>query len=400
MLNSRNGNIILSLILAILLWMYVVGGMNPTIQKSYQNIPVTLTNQQALTDDELAVLAVSDTEISVTLSGKRNRLNGIDQTKLTATVDLTDAKEGDNQLPIDIALPEGVEVAAQSVTRITVSVEALRESRKAVQAVYTGDMPEDKEAEAVQIDPEKVKVTGAASLVSRVSYVRASISADMLTGDQSTATASLTPVDEEGKEVTGVTLSKTKAKVTTQLTSIKQVPLLVNIKESENDGYERTWTAPETVTVRGLPSLLESLESVGTKEVDLSRFKESGDFRLILDLPSGVELAETSEEPLLQVEVTDIRNEKEFTFTQDDIMLNGLGSGRRAEVSKITVRVTVTASESQLREIQRTDLKLSADLSGFKDGTHDVQIQVGLEKEHLAAAAEPGRVTVTIESAD
>ena len=98
MLESRKGNLIIALILAITLWVYVVGEMDPQTKKTYRNIPITLTNEQMLTENGLAVIKTSDSELNVTVSGKRSDIAEVALTDVTATVDLTDAAEGDNQL--------------------------------------------------------------------------------------------------------------------------------------------------------------------------------------------------------------------------------------------------------------------------------------------------------------
>ena len=73
MLKNRNVRLIFSLIIAICLWLYVMGNVDPVITNHFGSVPVTLTNESEL--DELGLKATLDSpkEVSVTLKGKRSR---------------------------------------------------------------------------------------------------------------------------------------------------------------------------------------------------------------------------------------------------------------------------------------------------------------------------------------
>ena len=123
MLQSKKGNLIISLILAVALWMYVVGEMNPTTSKIFRDIPITLMNEQTLTDQDLAVVGISAESLNLTLTGKRSDIGRIKSTDISAYVDLTDAGEGDNQLTVSLHVPSTVDVKDQNVNKVTVTVE-------------------------------------------------------------------------------------------------------------------------------------------------------------------------------------------------------------------------------------------------------------------------------------
>ncbi|MFC2662298.1 MAG: hypothetical protein ACFNYI_04025, partial [Eubacterium sp.] len=86
MLNSRKSKIIISLIVAIVLWAYVVGEVDPTIKKTYHSVPIKYTNEQALTEKGMAVASYGESEMSVTLSGKRSLFTRMDSDDLYAQV--------------------------------------------------------------------------------------------------------------------------------------------------------------------------------------------------------------------------------------------------------------------------------------------------------------------------
>ena len=60
MFQSKKANFAISLILAMILWVYVVGELNPETRKVFRNIPITVMNEQVLANDGLAVVSTSD----------------------------------------------------------------------------------------------------------------------------------------------------------------------------------------------------------------------------------------------------------------------------------------------------------------------------------------------------
>ncbi|HHV39164.1 MAG TPA: hypothetical protein GXX70_06720, partial [Tepidimicrobium sp.] len=63
---------IFALIMAIVLWSYVMSEENPSITEEFKNIEVTLTNVATLERQNLVVLEPSEPTVNVKVSGKRN----------------------------------------------------------------------------------------------------------------------------------------------------------------------------------------------------------------------------------------------------------------------------------------------------------------------------------------
>lgn len=74
MLKSKKFNIILALIVAIVLWAYVLGEINPTSSTVIRNVPINFTNQEALEAEGLTVLSTSAETVNITISGQRTAI--------------------------------------------------------------------------------------------------------------------------------------------------------------------------------------------------------------------------------------------------------------------------------------------------------------------------------------
>lgn len=397
MVQSKKGNMIISLILAVILWMYVVGEMNPVTTKSYRDIPVTLTNSQTLSDNGLAVVGASDETMTITLSGKRNSLSKIKTADIVATVDLSDATEGDNQLKINLSVPDSAEVKNQSLTKITVTVEKKQTVRRNIRVKYTGNYAKGEEPTTIKTDPENVTVSGARSLVNKVAYVKATISSDNVSTDETSTSSNLVPVDKHGNEVENIDLSQNTAKITSALYYTKTVSLKVPVTNSSSDGYKRTTTAPEKVKIKGPDRALKKVDSITADTIDVTGITKSTDVDIAPNLPDQIWLSDDSRDLVLNVKVTSEMHSREFTFDGDSVDLNNVGSDLSGNVKTGTVTVTVTGIASKINKISKSDISLSADCDGLGSGTHSVSLTVKCDGTYTGLAADPSKINVRLE---
>ena len=397
MVQSKKGNMIISLILAVILWMYVVGEMNPVTTKSYRDIPVTLTNSQTLSDNGLAVVGTSDESMTITLSGKRNSLSKIKSSDIVATVDLSDATEGDNQLKINLSVPDSAEVKNQSLTKVTVTVEKKQTVRRDIKVKYTGNYAKGEEPTTIKTDPETVTVSGAKSLVNKVAYVKATIDSENVSTDETSTSSNLVPVDRHGNEVKNIALSQNKAKITSALYYTKTVSLKVPVKNSSSDGYKRTTTAPDKVTIKGPDSALKKVDSITADTIDVTGITKTTTVDIVPDLPDKIWLSDDSRDLVLNVKVTSEMHSREFTFDGDSVDLNNVDGDLSGNVRTGTVTVTVSGTAANINKISKSDFSLSADCDGLGSGTHSVELTVRCDGTYTELSADPSRITVKLE---
>jgi len=397
MLQSKKGNMIISLILAIALWMYVVGEMNPTTRKVYRDIPITLTNEQTLADNGLAVVSSSDETMSVTISGKRSNINKVKSTDIIATVDLSQATAGSNRLKINLKVPDSVEIKDQSLSVVTVKVDKRISEKKKIKVKYTGDFTNNEEPTTIKTSPEEVKVSGAGSLVKKVAYVKASISADNVTTSESASNSSLVAVDSSGNEVKNISLSTSSVAVTSVLYYKKTVSLKVPVTDTSNDNAARTTSAPDQITIKGTQSALADVDSITAKTIDISKILKTTSVDITPVLPDGIQVSDKSKNLVLKVTVKDGESSKDYTLSGSSVSLKNVGNGLKGTVNADSITVTITGTSSELSDITKSDIDLTADCSGLEGGTHSVKLVVSCDKSYSKISVSPSSVSVKIE---
>lgn len=398
MLNTKRGTLIISFIVAVALWMYVVGEMDPVTTRSISGVPVQYTNEQALEDNGMAVKSDGPDKLTVRIRGKRSVVSRVSAADLNASVDLSQAGVGENSLKISVELPSNVELSSQSVNRAKIQVEKLVKKMKTVRISYLGDFSDGEEPTTLDVDPEQVSVSGASSEVNSVSYVKASVNRGTMTSSRSVAEAKLTPVDESGREVKNVKLSDDTARVTSALYQTKTVPLKVPVTDHSTDGLKRTWEAPATVTIKGPSEILKNVSKIRSETIDVSAVKESSDLTIQPKLPDGVKLAADSGALKLSVKVaeSDPSKEKSFTFRPSDITVNGTPDGTEATILTESVTVTVTGTSDELKNISKKDITLSIALGDLDLGNHYVPITVKCGEESSSITTDPEEISVKI----
>ena len=126
MLRNKKFQLILSLLIAIALWLYVVGDINPTITADVYDIKVETTGDDTL--EELGMEATLDSPraVNIVISGTRSDVNEAKGSDIKAVVDVSNCEYGENEEPIKIVFPEdirGITVVSQSVEDAKFTVE-------------------------------------------------------------------------------------------------------------------------------------------------------------------------------------------------------------------------------------------------------------------------------------
>lgn len=291
MLNNKTFLKIISLLIAVALWIYVMGEVNPDTEASIQDVEITFTNTDSLAGDGLAVVQNKTVTVDITIQGRRAEVNETKRNGVTATVDVEGASEGKNTREINVILPDGVSLAEISRQSLTFTAEELVEEEKPVTIEIAGAESAAGSLMPWVIDssPKTVTVTGAKSSVERISEVRGTVPRNSATERQAEVEVDLAPVTDDNEVVLGVALSRETATASVQLLYSRAVNLEISV-ENLPDGMETERVeAPDTVTILGTEDAVNSIDSLeGT--VDLSGAASGEKIPINIDLPEGTYL--------------------------------------------------------------------------------------------------------------
>lgn len=290
---------VLSLLLAIALWAFVLGEVNPTVKKTIYDVPVQFTGAEDLGERDLAIVTQEGYTVDIVIEGSRSNVGQLEISDIQATADLYGCKKGENSVSVDVALPGNISLKEIKTPEVSVAVEELVSVTKPVTVKFTGKIIDKTEASAVSVTPSEVEVKGAESVVNRVDTVEVTIASEELTKDISVFEKVPTALNKKGKQVKGVSITADTVEVEAVLYYTKSVPLEVEVTGAPEDARV---TVPDVITIKGTAEALSKITSIKAGYIDISDAAESAVIPLKPVLPYGIEIADISKDIGIEID--------------------------------------------------------------------------------------------------
>ncbi len=303
MLKNKSVVRMISVVLAIALWAYVIGEVNPTVTKTFSEIPVELTNTETLAERGLALPGDEEYYAVLVAEGARSELNELEISDIHVTADLYGYEKGENHVSLDVTLPDGIVLDELKTPEITVTLEELKSKHLPVTVAFAGEPGENLEPSYSYTVPAEVEVKGAESVIAKVASVRVQLDAGDLSETWETYAETPTAWSKDGKLIKNVTISAQSVEIYAVMFHTKQVPLELKVTGTPDKKYgDADIAIPKEITVKGTADALERVTSINADSIDISDVKKNGVVEFTPHLPGGVELAEVSEDIGVKIE--------------------------------------------------------------------------------------------------
>lgn len=126
MFKNKKFMMILSLLIAIILWFYVMNEIDPVITKKYRAVPVHYVNEEELEHRGLRIANASkDIAVDISLKGKRSQLMGYKAQNLQANVDLSGLNIGEHLMFIELEIKDAARRGVELVDYPSVVVKII-----------------------------------------------------------------------------------------------------------------------------------------------------------------------------------------------------------------------------------------------------------------------------------
>ncbi|MCQ1531511.1 CdaR family protein [Lutispora saccharofermentans] len=385
---------ILSVLLATMLWLYVITEQNPVVYKDI-SLPVKLMNIESLAANNITIIENNGYKVSLKLKGNKNTLDRISNSTISASADLRDQKvKGEFQIPIQISgVPAGVDITSMSAVSIRVKLDNVIAVTMPVEIKVTGNPLQGMAAMTPVVSPSEVTIKGAESLVNLVKTALVDI-------DISSSSAEIKKniavkiLDADGKAVEDVEVNPRSVDIDIPIEYTKIVLLDPDIAVKPAPGYIVTGISisPKEIHIAGKKELLDSLESVKTQRIDLTDVKAFIDKEVSLVLPPGVELANRSEVVRLNVNIEKI---VETPIEVNNIAVRNLPDDLAAEFPETSIQAFVRGPESIVNAWDVNNA-FYIDVSGLGEGTHEMHVFYDKPAELEMMGLNPSVISVTL----
>lgn len=286
---------IVCLFLAIFLWSFVMENKNPVVTKDIPVISVEYRGVDKLREDGRVIISPKTPTISMRVEGRRNTITKMKNSEIKAFVDVKSIKVDSETLPIELSLPQGVNVVDQSDETLLVKTETVDTVKFPIRIMKVGDLPDNVEVDSIKLDPQEITVSGAKTYLNSIDYASVKIDQSNIDKDINLdLPINLSLKDDAAKSF--LTKSSESCKVIIDVLLKKDVeikPVVTNIPDGLNVA-KITFSRP-TVKIKGQDDIIKSHSHITTKPINLTNLKQGENtVDVSLDLPQSIVLAEGS----------------------------------------------------------------------------------------------------------
>ena len=277
---------IAAVIVAIVLWLYVMNDQNPAIDGSYQ-VPVTIENAP-----EGYQLGSDTDKVTIRVRGPRSLFVSADASDFHARVNLSDFAEGERAYTVETSIPYGFDLVNLSPDKITINLDRMIEKTLKASLTISGAPASGYTVDKVIQADEAVKVQGPRSLVDQVVHVAGHINLSGQSRDD-VAQVTLVALNTDGREVAGVTLVPSSTEVTVKLArgltrKVVEVQPHPRSDLAPNLKLEGVTVTPSRIEIAGTEDVISKISVIGTEEFSLADVRTTEKREVRLQLPEGV----------------------------------------------------------------------------------------------------------------
>ena len=397
MLKNNRLNMIIALLIAIGLWVYVVGEKNPEKDIQIKDVPITFINEETLGANNLTLLSVSDSYVDVQVKGVLSEIKKVSRNDIKVVADLEGYKEGEHTVRLQIGRISNVEMETKQ--KISIIVDQLVTEEKPVGVSMAGSISDDIEPYIVQLSQQNISVTGAMTLVNRIEKIDAPLDIGKVGSELKSFTVNVRPVDRNGETVKNVVMSADSISVSAVNLNKKTVRLDVPVTGTESLDVERTVTLPKTITIKGLNDDLSAVSLVTAETLDVSQVYEDTVLDVVPILPKGVEVASDSQKLQAQVTVRGMES-RTFEYSKEAIVAEGIAENMTVTLDDVDILLHVTGHDTIMEELTDKDFSFVVNVRNLEPGTHRVILNCRYNKLLSLVEFEPEVVTVHIAEQD
>lgn len=290
---------VISILVSLIIWIYVVYFQNPQYEKWIKNIPVTKTNMSTdFSTGKLKIMETNSDTVDIKVRGSRKTIAKLNNQNIKVSADMISiAKEGQYSLSTNVVFPVGgIAVLNKEPYTLDLSVDKVSNKKLKIEVKKTGNLKSGHEIDTQTITPETVSITGPQSILNSISKAIITVDVNNKVSDIK-GNYLIELFDSNNSKIENPNLSKSVdfAEALFTVAATKEVKIVPKVKFSNvGNGKEVTAsvTGNKTVFIKGKSSVLESISEIYTKEFTFSNIQNGYVATVELDIPENVSLAD------------------------------------------------------------------------------------------------------------
>lgn len=401
---------ILSVALAVGIWMFVISYDNPVETRRITNIPITIINDGIISQAGKSYQIEGRLFASIRVTAQRLVFSELTAADFRATADFSQIYELTNQVPVTVQSLNG-KVASDQIhvetESIRLVIEDVRSQRFTIDIRTEGNPSSGYMLGESIVSPEWVTVTAPESVLAGISHAGVTVNVDGVSQRLQT-TAAIEFYNHEGSvlQLSGqkdVSVSASGASVTIEVLNTKTVPVLYSVSGEAAEGYRYTDTRAShgTLLISGLRSTMAGVSAVTIPAEALSVQGAVENKVVTIDvrqyLPEGVSLVNESDCFLEFTMIVEPLETDIHVLPATRLVLEGGSEEYAYHIKGDGIAIAVRGLRADLNQLSLEEITLSADVTGLAPGEYTIPVVVSLPAEGYSLA-EPIEVQLVIET--
>jgi len=393
----------LSLLMAILVWNYVVtSNTSITRSKLITGVNGYVTGQSTLSTYGLALLsdpAEQLKDLSVEVEVAQSMYHQASAANVQVMADLSSIRTaGTKEVPLRATSSYG-RVNSILPGTVTLTLETLASRLIRVNVEISGEKDENRWYNVNRTNPSAITVSGAASVVRSIAQAR--VYTDVTGADASYVRAEpFVLLDAEGREIEQSSLTRSASSITVSadVYPTKEIPISTDIEDVVTgrvaDGYAISEISiqPESITVAAEESLLNGINELLVEPVSVEGLSQSFSARARISKLSDFKHM-SNEQVYVNVTIA----EEIVSEWIDNTMLTFVGKAEdlQLEWQQGNLQVYVSGPGSMVKILREEGIPITVNLTDLQAGTHNCKLDFP-EGNYPGVSFEPETPTISV----
>lgn len=403
-LTNNIGTKIISLLLALLIWLIILTIEDPVITVSITNIPVEVKHREVVEDQNQTFEITSGSTAEIRVRGKTSLVDKLTANDFKASADLKKLSRVD-AVPIDIELKvpnKQIEIISDgSRNTMVVNIEDLISKDCQVRVVTNGSPLSGYTVGDKVADPNMITVSGPKTQISRIKEIVVEVDVMNLSSDiTTTVTPKLKDNNGDDMDMKTIKMMTDSVNVSIDILKTKKVPIKLETEGSPLSGYAvRSFSySPEEILIAGRQEALDAVEEIILDPVVISgENKEVSDTRtdISASLPEGIRLADSEFNLAYKVVIEPVES-AELTVPYENIKFLNSNSQYEYKISgdNSSINVNYRAFKDIIEETDLSDVVATINVEDLGAGSH--QLPVNIQFKTDVSSVKDVSVTVEI----
>mgnify|MGYP002611455005 FL=1 len=295
---------VISVIVAVLIWAYIILVLDPAVEVSVRDLPIQFVGEEQLNENGISVVNESATSISIKLKGSRKKMGRYDMKTIIAKADVSGiSKVGQTTIPVEVVVPfENVGISNQSHYTVDVKTEKLVKKELGLEVKTTGSLAEDYMAGPIVAEPDSVTISGPESVIGKI--VKAGVTLDYAGADvdiDNVLPIRFYGIDDKELLAMDALMNRVhqdvkESEVHCAVVKLRRVKIAPQFSAADADERARfmedlSYTLdPEEVQIYGDDKLTAKISVIQTEPIPIEKFTDNDKVKVKLIVPDGVKI--------------------------------------------------------------------------------------------------------------